>query len=274
MGGLTTVRMKTVRGDQARGAYNAIAPVYDDFTADHDYELWIGNIWPAIAVHGLHGRRLLDVGCGTGKSFIPLLEKGWEVTACDVSAAMIEVARDKVGDEARLAVADMRELPVFGEFDLVWCMGDAVNYLLSAEELAQALAAMGRNLASQGLLVFDLDTLATYRSFFTEEVTVERGGKRMTWHGLGSPDQPPSTIFEARLETEHLEARAGPAPSPSIHRLRHFTEAEVLAALEAGGLECLAAFGHEDAVIPEQPLDETRHRRAIYVARAARGGGP
>ena len=29
----------------------------------------------------------------------------------------------------------MRELPVFGEFDLVWSLDDAVNYLLSAEEL-------------------------------------------------------------------------------------------------------------------------------------------
>jgi SAM-dependent methyltransferase len=265
--------MKTVGGDQARGAYDAIAPVYDDFTADHDYEFWIGNIWPAIEVHGLHGRRLLDVACGTGKSFLPLLEKGWEVTACDVSPAMVAVARDKVGDKARLAVADMRELPVFGEFDLVWCMGDAVNYLLSPDELARALTGMGSNLAPRGLIAFDLDTLATYRSFFAETVTIERGGKRMTWHGLGTPNQPPSTIFEARLETEYLEPGAGPAPPPSIHRLRHFAEAEVLAALEVGGLECLAVFGHEDAVVPEQPLDETRHSRAIYVARAARGGG-
>ena len=36
----------------------------------------------------------------------------------------------------------MRELPAFGEFDLVWCLDDAVNYLLSTEELEQALSGM------------------------------------------------------------------------------------------------------------------------------------
>jgi SAM-dependent methyltransferase len=256
----------------AQLAYDAMAPAYDEFTAHHDYARWISSIWPTIEAHGLHGRRLLDVACGTGKSFVPLLEKGWEVSACDISAAMIEVARAKVGGEVELAVADMRELPVLGEFDLVWCVGDAVNYLLSPEELARALAGMGRNLAPRGLLVIDADTIATYRTFFTEEVVVERCGRRMTWRGLGDPTQPPSTIVEARLEVEPLEPGGPPLP-PSVHRLRHFAEAEVLAALEAGGLECLGAFGHDETAVPEQPLDETRHTRAVYVARAARGGG-
>src|SRR6478735_8130472 len=92
-------------------AYEAIAPVYDDFTAHHDYELWLGNLMPALERCGLHGDRLLDVACGTGKSFIPMLQRGWKVTACDISPAMVELARQKVGDEVELFVADMRELP-------------------------------------------------------------------------------------------------------------------------------------------------------------------
>ena len=49
---------------------------------------------------------------------------------------MLELAREKAGDaDVRLDVADMRELPDFGEFELVWALNDAVNYLLSAEEL-------------------------------------------------------------------------------------------------------------------------------------------
>src|SRR3954453_2540364 len=127
-------------------AYEAIAPVYDDFTAHHNYELWLGNLLPELKRHGLRGNRLLDVACGTGKSFIPMLNRGWEVTASDISPAMVELARGKVGDAADLSVADMRELPDFGQFDLVWCLDDAVNYLLSGEELEQALSGMHRNL--------------------------------------------------------------------------------------------------------------------------------
>jgi SAM-dependent methyltransferase len=274
LGGLITVGLKTAEEERARGAelaYDAIASVYDDFTAHHDYELWIGNLWPQIEAHGLRGRRLLDVACGTGKSFIPLMEKGWEVTACDVSAAMVEVARGKVGDEAKLAVADMRELPVFGEFDLIWCLDDAINYLLSREELERALTAMRRNLAPQGLLAFDVNTLASYRTFFAEEVVIERGGRRLIWRGHASPDQEAGTISEASFVVEQLKPGSAEPIETRVHRERHYPEAEVLAAFEAAGLECLDVFGHDYAVIPEQPLDEIRHTKAVYIARAARG---
>ena len=152
----------------AKMAYEALAPAYDDFTHFHDYDLWIANLWPRIAARGIHGKRLLDVACGTGKSFIPLLERGWEVTACDISPAMIEVARAKVGGRATLAVADMRALPRFGEFDLVWCLDDALNYLLDPGDLVRALTGMRANLAPRGLLVFDLNAIGSYRGFFAE----------------------------------------------------------------------------------------------------------
>ena len=249
-------------------AYDAIAPVYDDFTAHHDYELWLGNLLPKLEAHGLTGRRLLDVGCGTGKSFIPMLERGWEVTGCDVSAAMIELARAKVGTAVDLSVADMRELPDFGEFDLVWCLDDAVNYLLDGEELERSLGGMRRNLAADGLLMFDVNALSAYRTFFAEEVVVEREGRRMIWRGRSSADVGPGSISEASFEVEPLP---GEPPVPvQMHRQRHFPEAEVLAALESAGLECLDVFGHHYDAVPKQPLDEIEHTKAVYIARRAR----
>ena len=119
----------------AERAYEAIAPVYDEFTAHHDYELWLGHVLPELRRHGLRQSRLLDVGCGTGKSFLPMLRRGWDVVACDVSPAMLELARAKAGDAVKLSVADMRKLPVFGEFELVWALDDPINYLLDVDEL-------------------------------------------------------------------------------------------------------------------------------------------
>ena len=43
------------RPQWAELAYEAIAPVYDDFTAHHDYELWLGNLLPELERHGLRG---------------------------------------------------------------------------------------------------------------------------------------------------------------------------------------------------------------------------
>ncbi len=249
-------------------AYEAIAPVYDEFTAHHDYELWLGKLLPELRRHGLSGNHLLDVGCGTGKSFIPMLERGWEVTACDISAAMVELAGSKVGDAADLSVADMRELPRMGQFDLVWALDDAVNYLLDTDELVAAMSCMARNLAPGGLLLFDLNTLQAYRTFFAGSMTVEAGGRRLIWRGRATPRQPPGSISEASFEAELLDSAAeAPAVVARLHRQRHFPEREVLDALAAAGLECLDVFGHGYDVVLEQPLEDLRHTKGIYIAR-------
>lgn len=254
----------------AEVAYEAIAPVYDTFTAHHRYEEWLTSLLGVLDKHEIAGKRLLDVACGTGKSFIPMLDWGWEVTACDVSASMVALAQGKVGDRAKLSVADMRELPTLGEFDLVWCIDDAVNYLLSTEEMERALSGMRRNLSPEGLMLFDLNTLYAYRTFFAEEAVLERDSTRMTWKGMTSAAMEPGAIAEASFEAEPLDAAAGPAIPPELHRERHFPEATVLAALERVGLECLDVYGQHEDGIPRQPLDEERHFKAIYVARAKR----
>ena len=156
-------------GSGPSSAYEAIAPVYDDFTAHHEYEA-VARRPPAQApaATGCAGNRLLDVGCGTGKSFLPMLARGWEVTGCDISPAMLELAREKAGDAAQLSRRGHARAAGFGEFDLVWALDDAVNYLLSPEELERALSGMRANLAPDGLLLFDVNTLQAYRTFFAE----------------------------------------------------------------------------------------------------------
>lgn len=259
---------------QARGAeqaYEAIAPVYDDFTAHHDCELWLGKLLPQLHRHGLNGRRLLDVGCGTGKSFLPMLARGWEVSGCDISPSMLELARAKAGNVALLTVADMRKLPVFGEFDLVWALQDALNYLLSEEELGSTLRGMGANMAPSGLLMLEVNTLRSFRTFFAETETVKRGGLRLVWTGLGSSDARPGSIFEARFEVQAAEGEKGEVEA-RLHRQRHFPEAVVLEILAASGLKCLDVFGHGYDAVLKQPVDELTHTKAVYIAR--RVGNP
>lgn len=247
-------------GEWAQRTYEAMAPVYDAFTGHYESEAWIADLVKALKRRGLTGNRLLDVGCGTGASFLPMLAEGWEVTGCDISAAMLELAREKAGDAVRLTLADMLELPVFGEFDLVWSLDDAVNYLLSPKELERALAGMRANLAPTGLLLFDVNELRAYRTFFAETSVVEREGKRLVWRGTASPDVAPGSICESKLEI---------APGEVLtHRQRHFPEAEVRAALRGAGLECLDVYGHGLDGIPSQPLEPT-HTKAIYIARIA-----
>jgi SAM-dependent methyltransferase len=252
----------------AEAAYEAIAPVYDDFTAHHDYRLWISTLLELGAAHGLQGDTVLDVACGTGKSFIPMIEQGWKVTACDISASMVELARAKAGPEVRIEVADMRELPVYGSFDLVGCLDDAVNYLHSQAELEQTLRGLAANMAPHALCIFDSNTLTQFRGFFAEQFELEMNGRRMFWEGRVDESFGPGDIAEASFSFEAIDGN-GPTVPPELHRQRHHPEEEVRAAIDASGLELVALYGHHHDGIPHQPMSDDDHTKAIYICRLA-----
>src|SRR5437764_9830283 len=122
----TAVRARGVDG--ARAAYEALAPYYDAYTEDYPHERWLTDLEQLAIRHGLRGRRLLDVACGTGKSTLPLALRGYRTSACDLSPAMVAIAHRRLrGAGVRPLVADMRALPWVGGFDLVTCLDDAVN---------------------------------------------------------------------------------------------------------------------------------------------------
>jgi len=251
----------------AEAAYEAIAPVYDDFTAHHDYRLWIGTLLKLGAANGLRGDTVLDVACGTGKSFIPMIEAGWKVTACDISASMVELARAKAGPGVRIEVADMRELPVYGSFDLVCCLDDAVNYLHTQAELERTLRGLAANMAPHALCVFDSNTLTQFRGFFAEQFELEMNGRRLIWEGYVDADIGPGEIAEASFSFEPITPGTGPSMPPELHRQRHHPEEEVRSAIDAAGLELLALYGHHHDGVPHQPMSEDAHTKAVYITR-------
>jgi SAM-dependent methyltransferase len=248
-------------GAAAREAYDALAPAYDEFVGNYEYERWTTTLLGKAVEYGAGGNRLLDVGCGTGLSLVTMVDRGWEVTGCDISPPMLEVARAKVGDRANLLVADMRDLPDLGEFDLVWAINDPFNYLLSREELVAALDGMRRNLMPDGVALFDLATLVNCRSLFSDAHVVETGGGSMRWQGQMAPEKVlPGAIAEATVEA------SGTPESAHVHRLRHFSEAEALESLEAAGLRCVASYGELDGKL-DHDLDEELHKMAVYVCK-------
>jgi len=248
-------------GDGVRQTYDTYAPAYEDFNHGYMYERWTGRLLGKAEEAGLEGNRLLDIACGTGLSFVTMLERGWEVTGCDISPAMLEIAEEKFGDRAELFVADMRELPHFGEFDLIWAINDPLNYLLSIEEFEATLDGMRRNLARRGIALFDINTLVTYRTFFSNEVVVNQNGRQLVWQGKLTPEEvTPGVFAEASFE------EVGTEGSAHVHRQRHFSQEEVLAAFEKVGLECIAVYGEQDGAL-SPGLDEDLHSKAVYLGR-------
>src|SRR5215212_7208304 len=103
--------MATQIQDPTYEAYELLAPFYDCYTQKYGNERLLAGIEAIALEHGLSGSRLLDVGCGTGKSFLPMLARGYEVTAFDISPAMAARACEAAaGSGAEVFVADVRQL--------------------------------------------------------------------------------------------------------------------------------------------------------------------
>jgi SAM-dependent methyltransferase len=260
------------RPTQTFAAYEAIADSYDLLTGDYGHDLWLERLEALAFEHGLNGNRLLDLGCGTGKSFVPMLKRGYEVTACDFSPSMLAIA-DSKAPTAHLYEADLRDLPRFGAFDLVTALDDPLNYLLTERELASALGGIARNLAQNGLTIFDLNTIAQYRGQFARDATVERASSFIVWRGRPSNrDASEGEIVEATVEVFTAAEDNAWRRTSSVHRQRHWPHTTVKRISLAAGLELLAIRGQRAGAHIDRELDELVHIKAIYVARGRRGG--
>jgi len=97
--------------------------------------------------------RVLEIGCGTGSSSVALAEQGAHVTAIDIDAAAMEVARDRCrihGVSVDIRESSAKHLLEFGPMDAVIYFA-ALEHMNNEERL-QSLAEAWSLLAAGGLL--------------------------------------------------------------------------------------------------------------------------
>jgi SAM-dependent methyltransferase len=244
-------------------AYDALAPAYDLLTAGYAYDRWLSGVERLAREHGLRGRRVLDVACGTGKSFEPLLARGYEVTACDGSAEMVAVAAGRAGGRAALHVADMRRLPRYGSFDLVLCLDDAINHLLAASDVVRALSRMRANLAPGGLVLFDVNTALAYEDH--GDLIREGAGVFLAARG-GGPLPGPDGVVDLAVDVFAEGAHGVWVRRSAAWQHRHYTVERMRALVADAGLRVLAVHGQRRGAFIDRHLDEGVHRKAVVVA--------
>jgi 2-polyprenyl-3-methyl-5-hydroxy-6-metoxy-1,4-benzoquinol methylase len=104
----------------------------------------------------IEGLRILDVGCGSGRLAEWMLDHGASVTAIDVSASMAGLARSRIGDRAKVHVADLSQPLAFasdGEYDVV-AASLVMHYVYDWEAV---LDEFRRVLQPNGAVVFSTD---------------------------------------------------------------------------------------------------------------------
>ncbi len=240
-----------------------MAPHYDELTEHHRYDEWFDRLMPALERKGLTGNRLLDLGCGTGKSTLPLVDRGWEATAVNLSPGMLRRLKSKAGDQVSVQQADVAALPKLGEFDLVLSLGDVMNYTAAQGGFEEALEGIAQNLARTGLALFDLNTLHSYGTLFAQKDVKPVNGVTTTWIGQVAGQATAGKSAAATMEFATSDGRK----FSSTHRQRHVSETEAISSMAEAGLECVAVYGHDYSGALEQPLDQHRHTKGIFIAK-------
>lgn len=141
--------------------YERLAPFYDLI-----YEQVTEDIPFYLALAEESGGPVLELGCGSGRILLPLAAAGVAVTGLDNSPAMLgraqaEVDRRDLGDRVRLALGDMANLDLGGEYPLITVPFNSWMHLESAAQMATALRGIRRHLAPGGRLVIDVPAPAT-----------------------------------------------------------------------------------------------------------------
>lgn len=165
----------------------------------------------------VHGKHVLHLQCATGESTADLVELGALVSAVDISAEALDVARERAPDVAYVH-ADVHDLPLElrrARFDLVYTGGGVLIWLQDLEAWATGIASA---LKPGGmLLLYDphpvgkcVDPLGHWRDDYFDEALIVTSG----W-----------THFQLTGE-----------PATEEKQERHWQLGQVLAAVTGAGL--------------------------------------
>ena len=97
------------------------------------------------------GKRVLDVGCGTGFFTAYYLERGAQVTGVDIAPIAIETLRAR-HPQARFVLADVGEQAIEGRFDLVNAF-DVLYHITDEARWETAVTGLARAVDARGLLL-------------------------------------------------------------------------------------------------------------------------
>jgi SAM-dependent methyltransferase len=144
--------------DEPTNAYDRWARYYDLGEGDRApyLEFYRGLLTPGT-------RSVLEIGCGTGVIASALADElakahvddPARICGVDSSGPMLDIARAR-DSRVEWVHADMRELPVAGRFDLVFCCFNTFQFMLGDDDLLRAFRTARDHVAVNGIFSFDL----------------------------------------------------------------------------------------------------------------------
>ena len=218
----------------------------------------------------------VDIGCGTGRLLVPLLQAGFEVEGVDISPDLLEICRatlEREGLKTRLYQQAMQELDLPQTYHSVLVPCDAFYLVVDRSEVIEMLDRFYRHIEQGGLLAFTLPS-----PFDEDGPDWNNGSFTGGWHPTKPFDLPDGSQLEQAILCEQFDRieqivtgkarfrilKAGKVVEEEIYpwHNRHYFRNEVLAMLESAGFIDIQVYG--DYTPDPYSID---HTQMIFVAR-------
>jgi len=266
-------------------------PLYDALSDDYDrfvnWESRLAYEMPFIegALREADARRVLDVACGTGMHAIELARRSYKVVGTDLSALMIEQARENAAAaevEARFVVAGFGKLAeklalstVLSEvegiveeggglFDAVLCLGNSLPHALGAEDLDNALVDFAAVLRPGGLLLVqnrNFDAVLARRERFMGPEAHREGDHEWLFVRFYDFNSDSTLTFNMLILRRDAEGKWSQQAEST--ELRPLTYSELVASLTTAGFTKIVCYGDMQGA----PFDPENSSNLITVAK-------
>ncbi|MBW7649904.1 class I SAM-dependent methyltransferase [Anoxybacillus sp. ST4] len=242
--------------------YERFAGWYDQLMSDAPYDAWCALVERTVASYHV-GKRLLDLGCGTGELAIRLANKGFDVTGVDLSEQMLAIAQMKAeerGVHVLFYQQDMRHFGPFEPFDTIVIFCDSLNYLLEDEDVVATFSRVYDQLRPGGLFLFDVHSLFKMEHIFLQKETFASNDEQVSYIWNCYPGPRPHSVeheltFFVQLE-EGVYERVD-----EMHVQRTYDVAQYETWLKDAGFRLLHVWAD---FTEQQPTNESE--RIFFVA--------
>ena len=221
--------------------YTVLAQYYDLLTTDVEYERWANYIEKHFRRQKAPVRTVTELACGTGSLARLLAQRGYAVTAVDISPDMLSVAADKCeGLDVLLLCQDMAKLTLAEPSDAVICCLDSVNYVTRPAQLQKAFRRVYDHLAPGGLFLFDAKTPQALEEADGQVYLDETDEVYCVWRGEYDARR---RICSFGIDLFALQEDGSWDRGGEYHEEFAYTPEELISWLEAAGFRHIKQYG-------------------------------
>jgi SAM-dependent methyltransferase len=105
-------------------------------------------------------QKILEPLCGSGRFFVPFLEREYNITGIDLSGEMLEKLTQKVSN-AKVTCTSIEDYKVKEKFDYIFISSGSVSLFTDMHVCKEILSKMYQLLKAGGKFVFAVDTVAS-----------------------------------------------------------------------------------------------------------------